>query len=261
MTSTIFPFHTTSPGTSRKRSSSCSRFCTWASKTFIWARHFPVSCLPTSSRCWLTALQLRVSPTWTTISSCSCRRSSPDWGAQSRRDAFFIPFLALRTAGRNFTADRRSLGLSRLCRQAPGRISHIWRSAGAFRRARASRCRQPDGRLRDRGRRDAPRRRVVLGWARPHPGADGCLCGPDGGTGGAVLHPGSASVGHDRLSEYGGCPRCRQRRNLRLVGKVAPASKGGSVTGLVGAAGGLGGFLPPLVRGYIHGKTGPYGWD
>ena len=46
-----------------------------------------------------------------------------------------------------------------------------------------------------------------------------------------------------------------------LVGKVAPASKGGSVTGLVGAAGGLGGFLPPLVRGYIHGKTGPYGWD
>src|ERR1019366_8824085 len=207
-----------------------------------------------------TALQLRVAPTWTTISSCSCRRSSPDWGAQSRRDAFFIPFLALRTAGRNFTADRRSLGLSRLCRQAPGRISHIWRSPGAFRRARASRCRQPDGRLRDRGRRDAPRRRVVLGWARPHPGADGCLCGPDGGTGGAVLHPGSASVGHDRLSEYGGCPRCRQRRNLRLVGKVAPASKGGSVTGLVGAAGGLGGFLPPLVMGYIYGRTGSYGW-
>jgi NNP family nitrate/nitrite transporter-like MFS transporter len=45
-----------------------------------------------------------------------------------------------------------------------------------------------------------------------------------------------------------------------LVGKVAPASKVGLVTDLVGAAGGLGGFVPPLVMGYIYGKTGSYGW-
>jgi MFS transporter, NNP family, nitrate/nitrite transporter len=31
------------------------------------------------------------------------------------------------------------------------------------------------------------------------------------------------------------------------------------VTGLVGAAGGLGGFVPPLVMGSIYGRSGSYG--
>jgi NNP family nitrate/nitrite transporter-like MFS transporter len=37
-----------------------------------------------------------------------------------------------------------------------------------------------------------------------------------------------------------------------LVGKVAPPDKVGAVTGLVGAAGGLGGFVPPLIMGWVY---------
>ncbi|WP_452176678.1 MFS transporter [Georgenia subflava] len=43
-----------------------------------------------------------------------------------------------------------------------------------------------------------------------------------------------------------------------LVSKVAPADKVGSVTGIVGAAGGLGGFFPPLVMGAVYSATGEY---
>ncbi len=43
-----------------------------------------------------------------------------------------------------------------------------------------------------------------------------------------------------------------------LVGKVAPADQVGAVTGLVGAAGGLGGFVPPLVMGWVYDVEGSY---
>jgi NNP family nitrate/nitrite transporter-like MFS transporter len=43
-----------------------------------------------------------------------------------------------------------------------------------------------------------------------------------------------------------------------LVGKVAPSDKVGAVTGVVGAAGGLGGFLPPLVMGWVYGVEDSY---
>jgi MFS transporter, NNP family, nitrate/nitrite transporter len=45
-----------------------------------------------------------------------------------------------------------------------------------------------------------------------------------------------------------------------LVARSAPAAQVGSVTGLVGAAGGLGGFVPPLVMSSVYGRTGSYGW-
>ena len=43
-----------------------------------------------------------------------------------------------------------------------------------------------------------------------------------------------------------------------LVARVAPADKVGSVTGVVGAAGGLGGFIPPLIMGVVYGVSGNY---
>ncbi len=43
-----------------------------------------------------------------------------------------------------------------------------------------------------------------------------------------------------------------------LVAKVTDPSRVGGVTGLVGAAGGLGGFVPPLIMGYVYGRTDSY---
>lgn len=43
-----------------------------------------------------------------------------------------------------------------------------------------------------------------------------------------------------------------------LVAKVVEPARVGTVTGLVGAAGGLGGYFPPLVMGVVYGATGTY---
>jgi NNP family nitrate/nitrite transporter-like MFS transporter len=44
-----------------------------------------------------------------------------------------------------------------------------------------------------------------------------------------------------------------------LVARLAPGNMVGSVTGMVGAAGGLGGFVPPLLLGAIYGHSHSYG--
>lgn len=43
-----------------------------------------------------------------------------------------------------------------------------------------------------------------------------------------------------------------------LIGQTADPAQVGSITGFVGAAGGLGGFVPPLVMSAVHGATGSY---
>ncbi|MEV8059205.1 hemerythrin domain-containing protein [Streptomyces antimycoticus] len=43
-----------------------------------------------------------------------------------------------------------------------------------------------------------------------------------------------------------------------FVALLVPANKAGPVTGVVGAAGGLGGFVPPLVMGSLYGAYGSY---
>ncbi|MHC3472682.1 MFS transporter [Streptomyces sp. 7R007] len=43
-----------------------------------------------------------------------------------------------------------------------------------------------------------------------------------------------------------------------FVALLAPPERTGSVTGVVGAAGGLGGFVPPLVMGSLYGSYGSY---
>jgi MFS transporter, NNP family, nitrate/nitrite transporter len=43
-----------------------------------------------------------------------------------------------------------------------------------------------------------------------------------------------------------------------LIARVTDPTRVGGVTGLVGAAGGLGGFVPPLIMGYVYGRTDSY---
>jgi NNP family nitrate/nitrite transporter-like MFS transporter len=43
-----------------------------------------------------------------------------------------------------------------------------------------------------------------------------------------------------------------------LVARLVPPERVGAVTGFVGAAGGLGGFFPPLVMGAVYSGLGDY---
>ncbi len=51
---------------------------------------------------------------------------------------------------------------------------------------------------------------------------------------------------------------CGTGATFALISKVTDPTRVGGVTGLVGAAGGLGGFVPPLVMGFVYGRTDSY---
>ncbi len=51
---------------------------------------------------------------------------------------------------------------------------------------------------------------------------------------------------------------CGSGATFALIAHVTDPSRVGGVTGLVGAAGGLGGFVPPLIMGYVYGRTESY---
>ncbi len=68
----------------------------------------------------------------------------------------------------------------------------------------------------------------------------------------ALQPPPEIPAGH-RVRADGGLPRSRHRRDIRLGGPTSPRrTKVGTVTGIVGAAGGLGGYFPPLVMGATY---------
>jgi MFS transporter, NNP family, nitrate/nitrite transporter len=71
--------------------------------------------------------------------------------------------------------------------------------------------------------------------------------------------PGLAPVGTVVFLSMAGALGTASGATFALVAQRSPGAKVGSVTGIVGAAGGLGGFVPPLVMGSIFGHSGDYG--
>ncbi|MBB4740913.1 NNP family nitrate/nitrite transporter-like MFS transporter [Actinoplanes octamycinicus] len=70
--------------------------------------------------------------------------------------------------------------------------------------------------------------------------------------------PGLAPIGTVAFLAMAAALGAGSGATFALVAQLAPAQQVGSVTGVVGAAGGLGGFVPPLVMGMIYGHFQSY---
>jgi NNP family nitrate/nitrite transporter-like MFS transporter len=103
--------------------------------------------------------------------------------------------------------------------------------------------------------------RPVGGWLSDRFGAVPVLT-----AGYAVVVAGAAVQPHADLSRSGRSPSsrwrrpsARQRRDVRAGREGRAGGQGRLGHRLVGAAGGLGGFVPPLVMGAIYSARGTYG--
>ena len=75
----------------------------------------------------------------------------------------------------------------------------------------------------------------------------------------AATHPPVDTLGAVAFLSMAAALGCGSGATFALVARVIDPARVGGVTGLVGAAGGLGGFVPPLLMGYIYGRTDSYG--
>jgi len=78
------------------------------------------------------------------------------------------------------------------------------------------------------------------------------------GAGVAATHPLLEPVGAVAFLAMAAALGSGSGATFALIAKVTDPSRVGGVTGLVGAAGGLGGFVPPLIMGYVYGRTDSY---
>jgi len=104
--------------------------------------------------------------------------------------------------------------------------------------------------------------RPVGGWLSDRLGPVPVLASGYGvvvaGAGLAATHPLLEHVGTVAFLGMAAALGAGSGATFALIAKVTDPSRVGGVTGLVGAAGGLGGFVPPLLMGYIYGRTDSY---